>query len=79
MPEQESPSVGSIAWRDLTVPDAEGVKEFYSAVVGWNASAVEMDGYSDFSIGHSGLGGYGDRDLPRSRCQSTPAAGWRHL
>ena len=50
MPDSEKPAVGSIAWRDLTVSDAEAVKEFYSAVVGWTSSAVEMDEYSDFSM-----------------------------
>jgi len=50
MPESDKPAVGSIAWRDLTVPDAEGVRDFYSAVVGWTSSAVQMDGYSDFSM-----------------------------
>lgn len=33
MPESDKPAIGSIAWRDPTVPDAEGVRDFYSAVV----------------------------------------------
>lgn len=51
MSESEQPTVGSITWRDLTVPDAKETSDFYSAVVGWSVEAVEMDGYSDFSMG----------------------------
>ena len=50
MPDSEKPAAGSIPWRDLTVPDAEGLKDFYSAVVGWESEAVDMDGYSDFCM-----------------------------
>ncbi|HTT25341.1 MAG TPA: VOC family protein [Thermoplasmata archaeon] len=34
---------GSIAWRDLTVPDATAVQRFYAAVVGWRAEPFEGD------------------------------------
>jgi len=44
------PNVGSIVWQDLTVEDAEGVRAFYEQVVGWTSEAVDMDGYSDFSM-----------------------------
>ena len=37
--------VGKISWTDLIVPDAEGVRKFYEAVVGWNHSAFDMGGY----------------------------------
>jgi hypothetical protein len=37
-------------WRDLTVSDADRVREFYSAVVGWVAEAVEMGGYADYNM-----------------------------
>jgi predicted enzyme related to lactoylglutathione lyase len=42
--------IGSIGWIDLTIPDAENVRDFYQAVVGWEPAAVEMDGYSDFVV-----------------------------
>jgi len=29
--------IGEIVWRDLTVPHAEGVRDFYRDVVGWEA------------------------------------------
>jgi predicted enzyme related to lactoylglutathione lyase len=44
----ERPAVGAIAWWDLTVPDAESVRNFYTAVVGWQPEPVDMGGYSDF-------------------------------
>jgi uncharacterized protein len=39
---------GRIAWIDLTVPDAEAIRGFYNAVIGWTASEVDMGGYSDY-------------------------------
>ncbi|MEO8076770.1 MAG: VOC family protein, partial [Acidobacteriota bacterium] len=44
----QRPQAGTIAWRDLTVPDAEAVRDFYSRVVGWQAAPVEVQDYSDF-------------------------------
>ena len=44
------PAVGSIAWHDLTVPDAGSVRDFYEQVVGWKSSPVELGGYSDFEM-----------------------------
>jgi predicted enzyme related to lactoylglutathione lyase len=39
---------GRIGWIDLTVSDAEGVRDFYARVAGWQFQPVEMDGYSDY-------------------------------
>ena len=50
MSNDDKPAVGSIVWRDLTVPDAEQVRDFYRAVVGWKAEPVAMDGYDDFNM-----------------------------
>jgi predicted enzyme related to lactoylglutathione lyase len=44
----EAPAIGTIAWRDLTVPDAAVVRDFYSAVVGWQAEPLSMGEYDDF-------------------------------
>ncbi len=41
---------GTIGWIDLTVNDAEGVRDFYAAVVGWQSDAVEMSGYQDYCM-----------------------------
>jgi hypothetical protein len=46
----EKPAVGTVAWIDLTVDDAEGVKNFYSSVVGWQTSDVDMGDYCDFNM-----------------------------
>ena len=44
------PKVGAVAWQDLTVPDAERLRDFYAAVVGWRPEPVEMGGYADFNM-----------------------------
>jgi len=46
----EKPETGSMVWIDLTVPDAEGVRDFYAGVVGWTPEEVDMGGYSDYSM-----------------------------
>src|SRR5688572_11688762 len=42
--------IGTVSWFDLTVPDAESIREFYSDVVGWMTSDVDMGGYSDYTM-----------------------------
>jgi predicted enzyme related to lactoylglutathione lyase len=42
--------VGKIAWTDLTVPEANKVRDFYASVVGWTVSDVDMGGYSDYCM-----------------------------
>lgn len=55
---------GNIVWFDLTVNNAEEVKNFYENVVGWESSAVDMKGYEDYSMNRTSDG--------------TPAAGVCH-
>lgn len=43
-------SAGRIGWVDLTVEDAETVRDFYKSVVGFESSPVDMGGYSDFNM-----------------------------
>ncbi len=50
MPEEQRPPVGTIGWIDLTVPDAESIKTFYTEVVGWETSPVDMGQYNDFNL-----------------------------
>jgi len=45
-----SKKVGEIGWIDLTVPDAVAIRDFYQAVVGWQAEDVPMGEYADFSM-----------------------------
>lgn len=42
--------MGTIGWIDLTVPDAEKVRDFYSQVVGWKPQAVAMGDYNDYAM-----------------------------
>jgi uncharacterized protein len=48
--------IGKITWFDLTVPNAEKVKDFYSKVVGWQSESVSMGDYNDFSMNIPGTG-----------------------
>ena len=48
--EPHRPKLRTIGWVDLTVPDADRIRDFYSAVVGWTTSDVEMGGYSDYCM-----------------------------
>jgi uncharacterized protein len=38
---------GTIGWIDLTVPDADVVRDFYVAVAGWTADGLSMGEYDD--------------------------------
>ncbi len=52
MADQEKPEVGSISWFDLTVPNAEEVRDFYSKVIGWQYQSVPMENedYEDYNM-----------------------------
>jgi len=39
-----------IGWIDLTVADAESVRDFYREAVGFEISEVDMGGYADFCL-----------------------------
>lgn len=45
-----SPTPGTIGWIDLTVDDAESLRDFYADVVGWTPESVDMGEYADFSM-----------------------------
>jgi predicted enzyme related to lactoylglutathione lyase len=42
--------MGEIVWVDLTIPNAEEVRDFYLAVTGWKASDFDMGEYSDYVV-----------------------------
>lgn len=50
MSQPEQPQVGSIGWIDLTVDNADAVRDFYRAVTGWTQTEVEMGGYHDYCM-----------------------------
>lgn len=43
-------TIGRIGWIDMTVENAEGIRDFYKAVVGWGHEDVPMGKYSDYSM-----------------------------
>ena len=51
-----SPRTGVIKWADLTVDDAEAVRDFYSAVVGWGYSGFDVGGREDYVMTNSESG-----------------------
>ncbi len=46
----ESIAPGNIGWIDLSVGNADQVRDFYGAVVGWQPDPVDMSGYSDYQM-----------------------------
>jgi predicted enzyme related to lactoylglutathione lyase len=49
-----TPRPGTITWQDLTVPNAESLRDFYAAVVGWTPEPVRMGDYADFTMNADG-------------------------
>lgn len=47
---QDKQPIGSIAWTDLTVPDATKIRDFYTQVVGLQSEGVSMGDYDDYSM-----------------------------
>jgi predicted enzyme related to lactoylglutathione lyase len=47
---------GTVTWQDLTVENADAIRDFYQAVVGWKPEAVSMGAYSDFVMNADGSG-----------------------
>lgn len=41
---------GSFGWADLTVENADQIRDFYSKVIGYSHTEVDMGGYSDFCM-----------------------------
>ncbi|MBU0561333.1 MAG: VOC family protein [Bacteroidetes bacterium] len=50
MSENTKPSVGTIGWIDLTVENADEVRDFYSKIIGWKTSPISMGDYSDYTM-----------------------------
>ncbi len=42
--------IGIISWVDLTVPDADAIKDFYESVIGWDVEPIDMGGHSDYCM-----------------------------
>ncbi len=41
---------GKIVWTDLTVPNAEEIRDFYQSVVGWSNDPLSMGDYDDYCM-----------------------------
>lgn len=55
MGSSESNAPGTVIWRDLTVPDAEAIRDFYASVIGWEAEPLDMGGYADYVMRAPGV------------------------
>lgn len=49
-----TPQPGTVTWQDLTVEDAERIRDFYQSVVGWTPQPVSVGAYSDFVMTSEG-------------------------
>jgi predicted enzyme related to lactoylglutathione lyase len=41
---------GQFVWHDLTVPNANAVKDFYNKVIGWQSGEHNMGDYNDYTV-----------------------------
>ena len=48
------PEAGRIVWWDLTVPDAEAVRDFYADLLGWTAKDHPVGDYVDYEMRPAG-------------------------
>jgi predicted enzyme related to lactoylglutathione lyase len=48
------PAAGRIGWIDLTVPNAETVRDFYAHVTGWVPTAFSMGDHDDYCMNPAG-------------------------
>jgi hypothetical protein len=73
---------GLFAWTDVSVPDTDAGKAFYSAVMGWNATQVPpLDSpmpYWSFTTGHRMAAGMG-RSTPEQQAQGLRPAWWSYV
>ncbi|MES1244129.1 MAG: VOC family protein [Acidobacteriota bacterium] len=56
MSDASKPKLGTVGWVDLTVPNADEVRDFYAGVVGWKPEALSMGDYSDYVMTMDGAG-----------------------
>lgn len=42
--------IGKVVWHDLTVPNADKVRDFYKSVIGWEHQAFNMGEYEDYIL-----------------------------
>lgn len=42
--------IGHYNWIDLTVSDAESIRDFYKEIIGYSHTDIEMSGYKDYCL-----------------------------
>ncbi|MDH3590129.1 MAG: VOC family protein [Gammaproteobacteria bacterium] len=47
---EEKTKTGSIGWIDLTIENADELRDFYNDVVGWSSAEVDMGEYADYMM-----------------------------
>ena len=45
---EQNPAAGTFGWHDLTVDNADSIRDFYAAVAGWSVDGHDMGGYEDY-------------------------------
>lgn len=48
MSTEQAPAIGTLIGFDISVPDAEALRDFYAAVVGWQSEPFDMGDYADY-------------------------------
>jgi predicted enzyme related to lactoylglutathione lyase len=43
-------TIGAISWMDLTVENADDIRDFYKTVTGWESMDVDMGEYNDYCM-----------------------------
>ena len=43
-------TIGAVTWVDLTIPDADGIRDFYKEVIGWKTMDIHMGEYNDYCM-----------------------------
>ncbi len=50
MTDETQPPIGSICWTDLTVENADELRDFYAKVANWTHAPVAMGDYNDYCM-----------------------------
>jgi hypothetical protein len=72
----DEPVMGSVGWMDLTVENADEVRDFYAEVVGWGSQGLDMEGgaYQDYVMTNAGGDAVGGVCHARGANAAMPAA-----
>lgn len=68
----KKPNPGTVGWIDMTCENAEKVRDFYEAVVGWQSESVPVEDHEDYTITPAG----GDAPVAGICHKKGPNADW---